>query len=150
MNPEEMIPEEQMEKSKDATIAQNDRCYKVATEMLHILVECGLPEDIVSTREEKHKKYLKILDRATLAVVEGDIDAEDDLELVSKMLGSSFFMLNHYLKESIKANQALLSKALYGINEEEDNRVTVKMISDMVTRRAKLRELSGEVLKSEL
>ena len=75
----------------------------------------------------------------------------DDLQiLVSKMLGSSFFMLNHYLKESIKANQALLSKAIYGINEEEDNRVTVKMISDMVVRRAKLRELSSEVLKSEI
>lgn len=150
MIPEEMIPEEEMEKANDATIAQNDRCYKVATELLQIIVESGLPEDNLRTRGDKHDRYMKILDRATLVVVNNDIDAEDDLELVSKILGSSFFMLNHYLKESIKANQALLSKAIYGINEEDDNRVTVKMLSDMVVRRAKLRELGSQVLKSDI
>ncbi len=144
------MPEEKIEKANDETIAQNDRCYKVATEMLHILVECGLPEDNVRTREDKHERYMKILDRATLVVVNGDIDAEDDLELVSKILGSSFCMLNHYLKESIKANQELLSKALYGIEETEDKRITVKMLNDMVLRRRKLRELTSEVLKQEL
>jgi len=128
-------------KERDYTKEQHDRCMPVAIEMMKIMIGNGiLPENMLSTREEKDAMYFEMMQKMYPVLMEGGVDFEKDVEHISKMIGSSLYMLTEVIKDSLNRNLDELRNNLFDEDDKTDNILTVRRLSDLSVRRQKIRE----------
>ena len=138
---EEVIAREAETKERDYTKEQHDRCMPVAIEMMKIMIGNGiLPENTLSTREEKDKMYFEMMQKMYPVLIEGGVDFEGDIEHISKMIGSSLYMLTEVIKDSLNRNLDELRNNLFDEDDRTDDVLTVAQLSNLSVRRAKIRE----------
>jgi len=145
-----MTPEETTEEvsvlsqnpiERDYTKEQHERCMPVAIEMMKIMIGNGiLPENMLSTREEKDAMYFEMMQKMYPVLMEGGVDFEADIEHISKMIGSSLYMLTEVIKDSLNRNLDELRNNLFDEDDKTDNVLTVRRLSDLSVRRQKIRE----------
>lgn len=141
MQEEKTEVEAKMPPERDYTKEQNDRCMPVAIKMMEIMIGNGiLPENMLSTREEKDKMYFEMMQKMYPVLMESGVDFEGDIEHISKMVGSSLYMLTEVIKDSLNRNLDELRNNLFDEDDRTDNVLTVKRLSDLSVRRAKIRE----------
>jgi len=100
MTPEEETVGVAMPQERDYTKEQNDRCMPVAIKMMEIMIGNGiLPENLLSTKEEKDKMYFDMMQKMYPVLMEGGVDFEEDIAHIYKMIGSSLFMTNEIIKD---------------------------------------------------
>lgn len=130
-----------MPQLRDYTKEQHDRCMPVAIEMMKIMISADkLPENMLSTREEKDSMYFDMMQKMYPVLMEGGVDFEKDIEHISKMIGSSLYMLTEVIKDSLNRNLDELRNNLFDEDDMTDNVLTVARLSDLSVRRAKIRE----------
>jgi len=130
-----------MPQARNYTKEQNDRCMPVAIEMIKIMISNGIfPENNFSTREEKDKMYFEMIQKMYPVMIEAGIDFEGDIEYISKMIGSSLYMLTESVKASLNRNLDQLRNNLFDEDDNTDNVLTVAQLSNLTVRRAKIRE----------
>ena len=130
-----------MPQARDYTKEQNDRCMPVAIEMVKIMISNGiLPENHFSTREEKDKMYFEMIQKMYPVMIGAGIDFEGDIEYISKMVGSSLYMLTESVKASLNRNLDQLRNNLFDEDDNTDNVLTVAQLSNLTVRRVKIRE----------
>jgi len=130
-----------MPQARDYTKEQNDRCMPVAIEMIKIMISNGIfPENNFSTRVEKDKMYFEMIQKMYPVMIEAGIDFEGDIEYISKMIGSSLYMLTESVKASLNRNLDQLRNNLFDEDDNTDNVLTVAQLSNLTVRRAKIRE----------
>ena len=145
MKPEETTEEvsvlSQNPIERDYTKEQHERCMPVAIEMMKIMIGNGiLPENMLSTREEKDAMYFEMMQKMYPVLMEGGVDFEGDIEHISKMIGSSLYMLTEVIKDSLNRNLDELRNNLFDEDDKTDNVLTVRRLSDLSVRRQKIRE----------
>lgn len=141
MTPEEETTGVAMPQERDYTKEQHDRCMPVAIEMMKIMIGNGiLPENMLSTREEKDAMYFEMMQKMYPVLMEGGVDFEKDVEHISKMIGSSLYMLTEVIKDSLNRNLDELRNNLFDEDDKTDNILTVRRLSDLSVRRQKIRE----------
>ena len=132
---------------RDYTKEQNDRCMPVAIKMTQIMIENGIfPENHFSTAVEKDKMYFEMLQKMYPVLIEAGVDFESDIEYISKMIGSSLYMLTEVIKDSLNRNLYELRNNLFYEDDRTDNVLTVRRLSDLSVRRTKIREAVKQIL----
>lgn len=133
---------------RDYTREQHDRCLPVALKMVQIMVESGnFPENHFSTAVEKDAMYFEMLQKMYPIMIEHGIDFEGDLEYISKMIGSSLYMLVEIVKDSLNRNLDELRNNLFDEDDRTDNVLTVARLSELSVRRKKIREAVKQILQ---
>ncbi len=141
MPQEEVSVVSQSPVERDYTKEQHERCMPVAIEMMKIMIGNGiLPENMLSTREEKDAMYFEMMQKMYPVLMEGGVDFEGDIEHISKMIGSSLYMLTEVIKDSLNRNLDELRNNLFDEDDKTDNVLTVRRLSDLSVRRQKIRE----------
>jgi len=136
-----------MPQARDYTKEQDERCMPVAIKMVQIMIESGrLPENSFATVEEKNKLYFEMIQKMYPIMIDGKIDFEKDLEYISKMIGSSLFMLVETIKASLNRNLDLLRNNMFDEDDNTDNVLTIAQLSNLTVRRAKIREAVKVIL----
>lgn len=138
-------------KARDYTQEMDDRCLPVALEILSIIVKSGkLPTSLTATPAEKNAIYFEYLKEMQPMLHEKGIGIDKDIETITKMIEETIFMVMESLKGSLNKNKEILINALFGLDDQTNEIVTVKMLSENVVRREKIREAAKNIRKEEL
>lgn len=132
---------------RDYTKEQNDRCMPVAIKIMQVMIAKGtLPENTLSTKVEKDDMYFEMMKEIHPILMEGNIDFEKDMEYISQMIGSSLYVLVEAIKGSLNKNLDYLRNSIFNLDDNTDEIITVKMLSDAVVRRKQIREAVTKII----
>lgn len=138
-------------KERDYTQEMNDRCLPVALNILGIIVKSGkLPTSLTATPKEKSDIYFEYLKEMQPLLHEKGIGIDADIQKINDMIEETIFTVMEALKGSLNKNKEILINAVFGLDDQTNEIITVKMLSENVVRREKIREAAQNIRKEEL
>jgi hypothetical protein len=135
-------------KERDFTKEMDDRCLPTALAILKVIVDSGkLPTSLLATGEDKNKIYFEYMKEIQPILIKNGVGISEDLSTISKMLEETMYVLMESMKASLNENQMILRNAMFGLDDQTDEIITTKMLSDAVVVRDKIKTAVREIVK---